>query len=112
MTPIGNEKESLSSSSPTDFEVNFVTRQNLKLSEDYIIDMQVILQTLLSTVTDVRAQCKKFRQSRNMSEEEKADLELAIDEFGEDVKEVEMLSKRAQFLREKATSTSQLVGES
>jgi hypothetical protein len=108
VAPIGAENESFSSSGG--FEINFVTRQNLKLTEDLIIDVQDILQTLESTVVDIRDQCWKFGQKKNdISEEEQSDLQLTIEELIEDIKEIQMLTKRADLLREKAKSTTQLV---
>lgn len=107
MAPIGAENEGLSSSGG--FEINFVTRQNLKLTEDLIIDAQDILQTLESTVVDIRDQCWKLDQKKDISEEEQSDLQLTIEELSEDIKEVQMLTKRAVLLREKAKSTVHLV---
>jgi len=107
VAPIGAENEGLSS--PEGFEVNFVTRQNLKLTEDLIIDAQVILQTVASTVVDIRDQCRKLGQKKDISEEEQSDLQLTMEELNEDIKEIRMLTKRAELLREKAKSTTRLV---
>lgn len=107
MAPIGAENEGLSS--PQEFEVNFVTRQNLNLIEDLIIDAQVILQTMATTVAEIRGQCCKFGQMKDISEEEEGDLQLTMGELNDDVKEMEMLEKRAKLLREKAESTTRLV---
>ncbi len=107
LAKIGAEKENLSPL--TDFSINFVDRQNLKVLEDSVIDLQVILPTMLSTIIRLCDQCKKYCERHCKNGEGKCDCDQIIEAFDEYVKEVEMHVERAKALRERSKSTSQLV---
>jgi len=79
----------------------------LKILEDSIIDLEVILPTMLSTIIRIREQCK--RQTVSLGEAEECFLEQIMEEFDEYVREAEVLVKRAKTLKETARSTAQLV---
>ena len=93
----------------TDFNINFIDRQTLKLLEDSVIDLQIILSTSLSTIIRMRGQCKKCCERHCKKGEGKCDCDQIIEEFDEHVKEVEMHVGRARVLRERAKSIAQLV---
>jgi hypothetical protein len=107
LAKVGEEKENLSP--VTDFKVNFVDRQNLKLLEDSVIDLQIILPTMLNTIVRLCDQCKKCCERHCNKGEGKCDCDQIIEEFDEYVKEVEMHVERAKILRERSKSISQLV---
>jgi hypothetical protein len=107
LADVGSEKENLS---PLNFTINFGDRQELKILEDSIIDLEVILPTMLSTIIRIREQCKKCNETVSLEEDEKCFLEQVMEEFDEYVREAEMLVKRAKTLKETARSTAQLVG--
>ena len=107
LAKIGAEKENLSPL--TDFNINFVDRQNLKLLEDSVIDLQIILSTMLSTVSRIRNQCRRCCERHCQKEQEVCDCDQIIEEFDEYVKEAEMFVERAKILRDRAKSTAQLV---
>lgn len=105
---VGAERENFSPL--TDFNINFIDRQTLKLLEDSVIDLQVIFSNMLNTVVGIREQCKKCCQRYCKEEREgDCDCDQVIEELDEHVKEVEMHVKRVQLLRERAKSTAQLV---
>lgn len=107
LAKVGTEKENLSPL--TDFNINFIDRQTLKLLEDSVIDLQIILSTMLDTITGIRELCKKCCERYCGEGDEKSDYDQIIEEFDENVKEVGMHVKRAEALRERANSTAQLV---
>jgi hypothetical protein len=101
------EKENLSPL--TDFTINFIDRQNLKILEDYVIDLQAILPTLLCNIIGIREQCRKWCDRHNGKRSFECDCDQILEEFDEYVKEVEGYVKRAEALKERAKSTTQLV---
>jgi hypothetical protein len=107
LAKVGAEKENLSPL--TDFEINFKNRQTLKILEDSVIDLQIILSTILSTTADIRDLCKKCCERHHNKQEEMCGCDQIIEEFDEHVREVKMHVKRAEALRERAKSTTQLV---
>ena len=92
-----------------DFKFNFIDRQHLKLIEDYIIDLQVILPTLQGNILGVRGQCKMLCEIHQRNGMSTCDCALIIAEFDEYAREAECCCKRADALRKKAKSTAQLV---
>jgi len=86
-----------------------VDRQDLKVLEESILDLQVILSTMAKTITRIRDHCKSTSKKLRMNEEETYSLELIIDEFDEYIREAEMYAERSVVLKEKAHSTAQLV---
>lgn len=93
----------------TDFNVNFIDRQTLKILEDSIIDLQVILPTLLSTIIGIRDQCKKYCERHHGNKEFVCDCNQIIDEFDEHAGEAEGYVERAKALKARAKSSAQLV---
>jgi hypothetical protein len=104
---VGAEKESLSPL--LDFKFNFIDRQNLKIIEDFVNDLQVILPTLLENIVGVRAECEKHCERHRRNGTECCDCAVINAEFDEHIREAECFVKRADALREKAKSTAQLV---
>jgi hypothetical protein len=85
-----------------------VDRQTLELLKDSVIDLQVILPTLLNTITRVRELCKRCCKTHCRKEVE-CDCDLIMEEFDEHVAEVEIQVNRAEVLRQSANSTASLV---
>lgn len=102
---VGAEKDHLSPL--LDFKINFMDRQTIKILEDSVIDLQVIFPTLLDNINGIRSQCQKWCQEHHSVD--KCDCAQMIAEFNEHVREAEGNVKRADALREKAKSTTQLV---
>jgi hypothetical protein len=93
----------------TDFQINFADRQELKNLEDEALDLQVILSTMLKTITRIRDHCKKSCQDLPMTKMEQQYLDLIIEEFDEYIREAETCLERCKILQRKANSTIQLV---
>jgi hypothetical protein len=104
---VGAEKENLSPL--TDFTVNFIDRQNLKILEDYVIDLQVILPTMLCNIMGIREQCGNWCKRHHGKRSHDCDCDQILEEFDEYVKEVQSYVKRAGALKERAKSTAHLV---
>ncbi|KAI9642069.1 hypothetical protein NHQ30_009940 [Ciborinia camelliae] len=97
--------------SSSEHGINFDTRQELKVLEDYVLDLLMILPTKLDTVTSLRDQCKgcSKRLGKHMTAEEKASHDLILREFDEYVKDAELYLVRAKDLKERIQSTVTLV---
>lgn len=104
---MGTSKENLSPL--TDFIINFEDRQELKILEDSVVDLQVIIPTLLKTVRDIKKQCEMCIDESNMTEEDLIELEAIKDEFDEYIVELETCQERSGTLKGRAKSTTQLV---
>ncbi|TVY92063.1 hypothetical protein LAWI1_G003448, partial [Lachnellula willkommii] len=103
---VGSKKENLS---PLDFTINFGDRQELKIMEDSILDLDVILPTMLNTINRIQEQCEKH--NKRVGGDEKCHLEEILEEFDEYVREAEVLVQRAKILKETARSTAQLISD-
>jgi hypothetical protein len=101
---VGTKEENLSPL--TGFNINFMDHQALKLLEDSITDLQVIMPTLLSTVIRIREQCQMCCNMDCSNRQEKCDCDQQFDEY---IKELGLYVIRADVLRDKAKCTVQLV---
>ena len=104
---MGTKRENLSPL--TDFNINFADRQTLKILEDSVIDLQVILASMLKTITRIREHCRKCCAKVDLTAEEADNLQVILEEFDEYIKEAEIYVERGKALDEKAHSTAQLV---
>jgi bacterioferritin-associated ferredoxin len=95
----------------TDFNINFVDRQTLKILEDSVIDLQVILPTLLNNITGIRDQCGKCSKRWKMNEDDANSVESVMDELDEYVTLAKCHVERAKILRERATAIAQLASD-
>jgi hypothetical protein len=92
-----------------DFNLNFMDRQALKVLEDAVTDLQVILPNLMTTLVRIRDECRvSCRASCSVLEEwcDCDDMLSELDEYAEDVK---MYVQRAAVLRDRANCTARLV---
>ena len=107
LATVGTSKENLSPL--TDFVINFEDRQELKILEDAVVDLEVIIPTLLRTVRGIRKQCEICSDEAIMTAEESIELEAIRDEFDQYIAELELCQERAAKLNGTAKSTAQLV---
>lgn len=91
------------------FDINFEDRQELKRVEDYVLDVQIILPTILQTIIGIQKESRAFCQAAQLSQDEQDNLEAIIDEFDEYAKDIRMHIDRASILGAKAASTARLV---
>jgi len=95
----------------TNLNINVMDRQALKLLEDSVTDLQLILLNLLSTITGIRSECYECCRIHCSSQEENCDCDRALRQFDEYIKEIENYVQRAVILRDKAKSTAQLLSD-
>ncbi|KAH9211753.1 hypothetical protein DL95DRAFT_369317 [Leptodontidium sp. 2 PMI_412] len=106
LATVGNNKANLSPL--TDFNINFAHRQELKIVEDQVLDLQVILPSMIDSIRGVREACVRFQAEYPMEDGKKLELEAIIEEFEDYEKQAAMLSDRAKVLKANAESTAQL----
>ncbi|KKY25397.1 hypothetical protein UCDDS831_g02072 [Diplodia seriata] len=94
------------------FSFNVDNRQGLKTAEDKVIDLQIILTTLRSTIEGIRKYCQKCCEtSCQKTGSGNCICASAIDEFDGYIKEVELCLERASILKERVFSTAQLLSD-
>ena len=93
----------------TDFKIDFEDRQELKIIEDFVLDLQVILPSIHDAIIGVRDQCKKYLASIGHGSEAQYEIEAVLGELDEYAREATMHIERAKILNKKAKSTAQLV---
>ncbi|PVH79933.1 hypothetical protein DL98DRAFT_515816 [Cadophora sp. DSE1049] len=96
-----------------DFKINFEDRQELKLVEDQVLDLQVILPGILDAVSGVKKTCERFLSSlsSHLPEDEKLEVEEIVDELDEYCKEAKILTERAKILTDRAMSGARMVSD-
>jgi hypothetical protein len=107
LTTVGNGKVNFSPL--TDFKIDFADRQELKIIEDYVLDLQIILPGILDSITGVREQCRAHLIKSDHRDEEKYEMEEVLGEMNEYIGEVGMNIQRANNLKDRLESTAQLV---
>ncbi len=108
LATVGDEKVNLSPL--TDFVINFDNRQALKVIEDQVLDLQVILPGILDAIVELEKEFTGFKPSFTyLPEEESEDLHAVVEEFSEYIREVNMLIERSKALNDMARSTARLV---
>ncbi|KAF7870272.1 hypothetical protein EAF04_004020 [Stromatinia cepivora] len=99
--------------SPLEHGITFDTRQELKVLEDFVLDLLMILSTKLETISSLRDQCQDHfkRLGKRMTTEEKASHQFILREFDEYVKDAEFYLRRAKDLNERIQSTVTLLSD-
>ncbi|KUJ20793.1 uncharacterized protein LY89DRAFT_640613 [Mollisia scopiformis] len=103
LASVGDDKVNLSPL--TDFVINFDNRQQLKIIEDQVLDLQVILPGMLDAVEQL------LREFSSFQTEEDGELNAIVGEFEEYVREVKMLVERSKALNDMARSTARLLSD-
>jgi hypothetical protein len=90
----------------TDFAVNFVDRQRLKLTEDKILDLVIIFESLYNTISKLHLQCRN-----NCKGAECVDCNCAtiLEDFEDQMQDVQLNLKKVDVLYKRAQSTAKLV---
>ncbi|KAF5876967.1 uncharacterized protein Bfra_001325 [Botrytis fragariae] len=93
--------------------IGFGSRQELKVLEDFVLDLLMILRTKVETITGLRDQCKEYANEfgKQMEIEERASHYLILREFDEYVKDAESYLGRAKDLRDRIQSTVTLLSD-
>ncbi|KAF2185420.1 hypothetical protein K469DRAFT_707665 [Zopfia rhizophila CBS 207.26] len=98
-------------SSLADFNINFMDRQELKLLEDSVADLRIILPTLLNTVIQIRKQCQLGCSTYCVNTDHKWNCCWIVDQFDGYIRELEMHVERAHVLKDKIRSTATLLSD-
>jgi len=109
LATVGNNKANLSPL--TDFNINFEHRQELKIVEDQVLDLQVILPSLVDAIHGIRAACARFAAGSSTKGLDTFDLDTIVDEFEDYEKQANLLTERAKTLKANAESTAQLLSD-
>ena len=99
------QAENVKLSPLTDFEVNFIDRQRLKMIEDKVLDLVIIFESLANTLTGIKRQCdihclKEWCYECNCT--------MISEELGEQIYEAQVNIKKADILYKRAQGTAQL----
>jgi hypothetical protein len=98
----------LGSKEITNLEINVTDTQALKLLDDAVADLQVILPTLLNTVLGIRQEGKICCQAGCADENGTGDCHRLLKQFDQYVRELEIFVQRTNVLRDKATACAKL----
>lgn len=90
----------------TDFAVNFIDRQHLKMMEDKVLDLQIIFSSLEHTLTKLKEQCQKHCLGSSC---QCCTCSSIIEEFDEQIQEVQVNLRKAKILHKRIEGTAQLV---
>ena len=85
------------------------TEKQLKVPEDTVTDLLMIIHTLARTLRDIRKQCESCYNESDTTLEDKADKESILEEFDEYIRMAEIYSQLATVLNTRAKSNTQLV---
>lgn len=100
------ESESVRSSPLKKCGVEFIDRQRLKRIEDKILDLIIVFESMHKTLSKMKRECGR----RCLKEHCRECMCLGImDEFEEQIYEVEINSKKAKVLHKLAQGTAHLV---
>ncbi|KAF7889981.1 uncharacterized protein EAF02_002396 [Botrytis sinoallii] len=93
--------------------IGFESRQELKVLEDFVLDLLMILRTKVETVTGLRDQCKEYANEfgKQMEPEDRASHYLILREFDEYVKDAESYLGHAKDLKDRVQSTVTLLSD-
>ncbi|KAM3076430.1 hypothetical protein ACMFMG_007246 [Clarireedia jacksonii] len=96
---------------PPDWSMKYGRRQELKVIEDFVMDLMIIVPTMLDTIDGLRLQCRTFleRNKVELTDPEKYYHEMILREFDEYVKDAKLNVDRARELKFRTESTVNLL---
>lgn len=91
--------------------IGFESRQELKVLEDFVLDLLMILRTKVETITGIRDQYKEYANEcgKQMEPGDRVSHYLVLREFDEYVKDAESYLGYAKDLKDRIQSTVTLV---
>ena len=90
----------------TNFNINFIDRQRLKITEDKILDLVIIFESLYNTLSKLHIQCRNHCLGNNCKD---CNCASTLDELGDQMHDVQLNLKKADILYKRAQSTAKLV---
>lgn len=95
-----------------DFTFNVEDRQALKLTEDAVVDLEIVISTLSNVVEGIRGYLKRSCEVNCESKPRKAHICTAVlEEFDSHVSAVELVRSRVQSLKDRVASSVRLVSK-
>ncbi|KAF7954189.1 hypothetical protein EAE96_005320 [Botrytis aclada] len=93
--------------------IGFESRQELKVLEDFVLDLLMILRTKVETITGLRNQCRDYANEfgKQMEPEDRASHYVILREFEEYVKDAESYLDDAKDLKDRIQSTVTLLSD-
>ena len=104
LTEVQSETERLSPL--TDFNLNFVDQQRLKVIEDKILDLVLVFESLYNTLLHLQRQCRLHCLGPQCID---CTCFKIVEEFEEQMHEAQTNMKKADVLHKRAQGTAQLV---
>ncbi|PMD54055.1 uncharacterized protein K444DRAFT_134739 [Hyaloscypha bicolor E] len=91
-----------------DLVLNFLDRQRIKRVEDKILDLEVIFGSLLDTLSKLQRQSRRFCLCQG---HKNCTCSLIIEELEEQMKEVQLNTKRAGILHKRVQGVAQILSD-
>ena len=104
MTPVRSEDIRWTPS--TDISIKFIDRQRLKQTEDKILDLKIIFESLYNTLWKLQKQCQIHCVEARCKE---CTCSRTMEEFEEQMNEAQVNLKKVEVLHEKAQGTAHMV---
>jgi len=97
--------------SPPDWNMKYGRRQELKVIENFVMDLMVIVPAMLDTIDGLRVQCRTFLETNEveLTKAERSCHEMILREFDEYVKDAKLNVDRAKELKSRTESTINLL---
>lgn len=92
----------------TDFAINFVDRQRLKMTEDKILDLVIIFESLYNTLSKLHLQCRNHCMGGDCID---CGCTAILKEFEDQMHDVQLNLKKADVLFKRAQSTAKLLSD-
>ncbi|PQE04902.1 cmgc cdk kinase protein [Rutstroemia sp. NJR-2017a BBW] len=95
---------------PPDWDLKYGRRQELKVIENFVMDLMIIVPAMLDTIDGLRVQCRKFLETNKvkLTKAERCCHEMILREFDEYVKDAKLNVDRARELKSRTESTINL----
>lgn len=103
------DEKQQNSSRLIDLTISVSDRQALKLLENYVTELQIILPTLLGAIVTLRDESHSFCETMCLRERGRCRCGSILLQFDEHIKDLELCVQRVATLKEEAKSTAQLV---
>ncbi|PQE05919.1 cmgc cdk kinase protein [Rutstroemia sp. NJR-2017a BVV2] len=96
---------------PPDWDLKYGRRQELKVIENFVMDLMIIMPAMLDTIDGLRVQCRTFLKTNEvaLTKAERSCHEMILLEFDEYVKDARLNVDRAKELKSRTESTINLV---
>jgi hypothetical protein len=95
-------------SSSSEFGIDFLDRQRIKMLEDKTLDLVVIFDSLLDTLSQLQRQCRRHCLGRLC---ENCKCAITVEGFKEQIHDTQVNLRRVKVLHKRTQSTAQLLSD-